>query len=249
VATRRPTIDEYWAQLARVLPDFPRDQQDTAVALYRALAHGRPLDTQAIAEALGTPPEVAAERIARDPLRAFAYVEEGHLVGFGGLAVAPMHHEFRVAGRTLWTWCAWDSLFIPAVLDQAADVSSPDPQTHETVRLRVSPTGIEHVTPSSAVVSFLLPDEGDFAQSTANVMGNFCHHVFFFASATSAEHWRAAHPGTFFYTPQDAFALGAHVDLDAAPVHSSHGCVAERTAHRLSVPFEDTVGACAIDLT
>ena len=211
MATERPTIDQYWAKLASVLPEFPPGQQETAVALYRALAQGQPLSAQAVAQALGVSTDAAADRLARDPMRAFVYAEQGQVVGFGGLAAAPMHHEFRVAGRTLWTWCAWDSLFIPAVLGQTAEVSSPDPQSHEPVRLRVSPAGIEHVTPASAVVSFLLPDEGDFARSAANVMGNFCHHVFFFTSSESGEQWRAAHPGTLLYTPQEAFELGARL--------------------------------------
>jgi hypothetical protein len=37
------------------------------------------------------------------------------VLGFGGLAVAPMHHRLEVDGRTLWTRCAWDSLFVPEI--------------------------------------------------------------------------------------------------------------------------------------
>lgn len=119
-----------------------------------------------------------------------------------------MQHEFRVKGQTLWTWCAWDSLFIPAVLGERADVSSPDPETRERVRLTVSPIGIERVEPSDAVVSFILPDATAFDQSAENVMGQFCHSVFFFTSRASAERWQASHDGTFLYSIADAFALG-----------------------------------------
>lgn len=115
-----------------------------------------------------------------------------------------MHHEFRVKGQTLWTWCAWDSLFIPMILGDTAEVSSPDPLVHVTV----SPIGIERVEPKDAVVSFPLPGEGDFDQSAENVMGTFCHSVFFFTSRESGERWRSTHEGTVLYALDDAFELG-----------------------------------------
>ena len=135
-----------------------------------------------VASVLGVSSQKAAEELARDPLRSFVYAKKGQIVGFGGLAAAPMHHEFRVKEQMLWTWCAWDSLFIPAILGDTAHVSSPDPQTLELVRVTVSPTGIERVEPEDAVVSFPLPGDGDFAHSAENVMGTFWHAVFFFTS-------------------------------------------------------------------
>ena len=40
-----------------------------------------------------------------------------------------MSHRFEVAGRTLYTWCAWDSLFLPQILGQEAEVESTCPLT------------------------------------------------------------------------------------------------------------------------
>ncbi|MGH7575101.1 MAG: organomercurial lyase [Longimicrobiales bacterium] len=45
-----------------------------------------------------------------------------------------MHHRFEIDARTLGTWCAWDSLFIPELLGEAARVQSTDPETGEVVR-------------------------------------------------------------------------------------------------------------------
>jgi alkylmercury lyase len=88
--------------------------------------------------------------------------EQGHIIGFGGLAVAQMHHRFEVDGRTLWTWCAWDTLFIPEILGKPARVTSADPENGGLIRLLVSPYRIESAEPEDAVVSFLLPDTQDF---------------------------------------------------------------------------------------
>ena len=206
-----PALEHYWTSLANVVPAFSLAQQRAAVTLYRELAKGEPVSTEAFARALGVPRAAAEEELGRDPLRAFVYADKGAIVGFGGLATVPMHHEFRVQGRRLWTWCAWDSLFIPTVLGETADVSSPDPETGEFVRLTVSPTGIDQVEPGEAVVSFLLPAADDFDQSAENVMGKFCHYVFFFASRASGERWAARHDGTFLYAPDEAFDLGGRL--------------------------------------
>ncbi len=203
-----PALEDYWRALANALPDFPPAQQHLAVALYRELARGAPLTDAQLATALGVTLPGAREALAQEPVRSFVYRQEGRIAGFGGLATAPMHHEFVVEGRTLWTWCAWDSLFIPAVLDATAEVSSPDPQSGEPVRLRVSPGGILQVEPVDALVSFLLPAADSFDESAENLMAAFCHHVFFFASSASAERWRASHGATFFYSPAEAFELG-----------------------------------------
>ncbi|MGH7546793.1 MAG: organomercurial lyase [Gemmatimonadales bacterium] len=194
-----PTVEQYWEALAAALPAFSPEDQRVAVTLYREVAKGQPVD--------------AAQLGDRDSLKPFAYYDEqGRVLGFGGLAAAPMHHRFEVDGRTLWTWCAWDSLFIPEILGKRARVTSPDPETGDPVRLVVTPHEIESAEPENAVVSFLLPDARDFGTSAANVMTNFCHFIFFFASPASGERWVARHPGTFLYSLDDAFALAKRLD-------------------------------------
>ena len=134
------------------------------------------------------------------------------MVGFGGLAAAPMHHRFEVNGRTLWTWCAWDSLFIPEILGCPARVTSPDPENRELVRLSVTPDWIESVEPSDAVISFTRLDSEAFGPSAANIMASFCHYIFFFISRASGERWTAKHPGTFLCTLDEAFVLAKRLN-------------------------------------
>jgi alkylmercury lyase len=115
-----------------------------------------------------------------------------------------MHHKFEVGGRTLWTWCAWDALFIPAILGADALVESADPVSGVPVRLTVTRDRVASVEPRSAVISFLLPDAEEFNKSAANVMAKFCHYGFFFTSMETGEYWTAKHPGTFLYAIDDA---------------------------------------------
>lgn len=211
--TKIPTLDEYWEKLAAGLLPFSPDEQRAAVTLYQELAKGQPVEVEQLAQVLGVSTSEARALLARDSIKAFIYPDEqGRVLGFGGLAAAPMHHRFEVDGRTLWTWCAWDGLFIPEILGKEARVTSRDPENGEVVRLVVSPDGIESAEPKDAVVSFLWPDTHDFDTSAANVMAKFCHFVFFFRSRSSGEHWIAKHPGTFLYSPEEAFVLAKRLN-------------------------------------
>lgn len=211
--SKAPALDEYWGKLeSQLLPFSPEDQR-AAVALYRELAKGKAVDAEQLGRALGLSSAESRALLQRDAIKAFIYPDkEGRVLGFGGLAAAPMHHRFEVAGRALWTWCAWDSLFIPGILGRSARVTSPDPETREIVRLVVTPDRIESVAPEEAVVSFIRLDAEIFRTSAANVMATFCNFVFFFASRSSGARWLGKNPGTFLYSLADAFTLARRLN-------------------------------------
>jgi len=203
-----PTPDEYWETLTPHLRRFSPEEQRAAVALYRELAKGRPVDDAQLGRALELSTAEAHALLERDPMKCLIYSDSlGRVLGFGGLAAAPMHHRFEVDGHDLSTWCAWDSLFIPQILGRPARVRSQDPESNELVRLVVTPERIESVEPNEAVISFIRPDAHVFHTSAANVMAKFCHFIFFFVSPSSGARWVKRNPGTFLYSLNDAFAL------------------------------------------
>lgn len=54
----------------------------------------------------------------------------GASIGFAGLSLRADHpRRFVVDGRAFTTWCAWDTLSLPALLQSNAVVESPDPET------------------------------------------------------------------------------------------------------------------------
>ncbi len=178
-----PDIDQYWHALEAALPTFAEDEQRAAITLYRELAKGSPVSTRQFAAALDVPVESAEDLLGRDSIRCLVYPdEEGNVLGFGGLAAKPMPHKLDLDGRTLWTWCAWDSLFIPEILGEQAQVESSDPHTGGTIRLTVTPNGVRSQEPETTVLSFVALDAELFNSSAENVMGSFCHFVFFFES-------------------------------------------------------------------
>lgn len=197
-------------RLAQALDAFPdtflnlsRDEQQVSLAIYRLLATGEPVPPVAIAAQAG----VAVERVGDllDRWNGVYRDAEGRVVGYWGLTPSEMTHRLEVAGRTVYAWCAWDALFLPALLGQTVQVTSKSPVTEEAIHLAVLPEGARSAGGTDVYVSFLEPDEEKLAE---DVIGSFCHYVFFFASLEEGREWTAAHPGTYLLTLDQAFELG-----------------------------------------
>src|SRR2546425_8594090 len=197
------------SELLSRLPTMTGEEQRLGLEIYRQLARGEPVSRAELARALEASTDTVEELLGRPNLKSLTYTDkEGRIIGFGGLAVREMPHRFKVDGRTLYTWCAWDSLFIPVILGEEAEVESPAPGSIVRVRLRVAPDGVERVQPPSAVMSFLLPSAQTFQADALKAMAVFCHFIFFFPDSDSAAEWTKGHPDTTVISISDAFELG-----------------------------------------
>jgi alkylmercury lyase len=175
---------------------FPAcDDAPLARAVLRELAQGRPVSISNL-----DPRAPAA--LARWPN--VMYDDEGRVVALSGLSLTPTAHRFTVGGRDLYTWCAWDTLFLPAMLDQVATVRSRCPVTGTDVRLTVAPGGVVDLDPPGMKVSFPPPT----ATSTADITRTFCCHVHFLAGSGAAEQWLERHGGGLALELDDAYELG-----------------------------------------
>jgi len=172
----------------------------------RGIATGEPLTRDLVrdlAHDLDTPNDVVTE-----VLRMAEFDTEGRIIGLLGLSQGSHPHQFTVAGRTLTTWCAWDTLFLAPVLGEPADVRSRDPATGTAIALRVSPEGVEG--PEDTVVSIVFPeiDEGG-SWDAARAQARFCSFVHFFEDRRSAERWFAEREVPAAFLPlKEAFRLG-----------------------------------------
>jgi len=115
-----------------------------------------------------------------------------------------MKHSFRVDGQQLYTWCAWDALFIPQIINKTAHVESTCPITNAKINLTVTPEGIVEHSPEDIVVSMINPDAGKF---NADIIKNFCHFIYFFSSENAGKEWVAKNEGTFLLTLEEAQEL------------------------------------------
>ena len=202
-------LDQARAMMDSV-PALGEDAKRLAVELYRQLAKGQPVRQEGLAKALGVPTEEIAALLEDEQLKGWVfYDEEKRVIGFRGLAIRKMPHRFEVYDRTLYTWCAIDSLFLPEMLAKPAKVESRDPHAGTAITLTVTPDGVESVEPAAAVMSILIGDTEVVKTNPTKVMASFCHHIFFLESPETGAEWAAQHgEGTFLVTLDEAFALG-----------------------------------------
>ncbi len=211
---RSVNLDEVAARIARVLASAASGdgrhglntlEQRLSVALYRLLAEGHPVPRALLAQRLHAPLNAVDEILDRWP--GVFSDQEHRVVGYWGLALPAAYaspHRLTIKGRALSAWCAWDTLFLPQLLGETAEVESTTPAGDATVRLTVTSDRVAHIDPIDAQMSFLLPDA---AEVQRDVVTTFCHFVHFFPSREAGERWAAGHDGTFLLTIEEAHAV------------------------------------------
>ncbi|CAM4160463.1 organomercurial lyase MerB [Nocardiopsis rhodophaea] len=194
-------IDTLTARLARTLDSLDGDRASVQLLqpLLRLLARGEPVSIEALAAATGHTVDKVRETLAKQPDTEYDAV--GRIIGYG-MTMKPTPHRFEVGGRTLYTWCALDTLVFPAVIGVPADVTSPCRATGEPVHLTVEPDHITGLEPSAAVISLVTPDQ------CTSVRTAFCDQVHFFTSRDTATEWLSDHPGGTVMDVRDAFTVG-----------------------------------------
>ena len=202
VTTGPGKLEEIASRLAVPFKKLPR--ADALLKLHSValtlLARGKPVSPAELAEVAGR----SVEEVLRDleGQRSVEYNENGEITGWG-LALLETPHRITVDGKALYTWCALDTLMYPVVLARTFDVESPCHETGIPVTVRVSPDGVEQVSPSTAVVSIVIPND------VSDVRVSFCNSVHYFASENTASAWVERHPEALLLSAEDAFTVGA----------------------------------------
>ena len=192
-----PTLAD---SLASTFPSC--DEAPLALALLDELAKGDPVGPAALATRARRSEGEVTDVVARWPNVHFD--DKGRVIAFSGLSLAPTPHRLEVAGRQLYTWCAWDTLFLPALLAQPASVASTCPVTGTEVRLSVGPAGVQSAEPASVRVSFPAPA----STVTSDITATFCCHVHFLADQDAAAQWLSGNDGALTLSLEDAVELG-----------------------------------------
>ena len=160
----------------------------------RLLADGRPVAATDVATVTGEPVAAVEAWLARMDAAGYELDEQGRLVG-AALTLRPTAHRIRVRGNDLYAWCGFDTMFLPILLDELAEVSSTCPVTQQPIELRILPDGtLSDVRPATTVVAIVGPAvlEGCATTGPASAV---CTQMLLFADVAAGEHWVADHPG------------------------------------------------------
>jgi len=184
--------------------------QDVACRqIMQALAEsGQPLAPVSLAARLQMSHKELATHLAHVPDTEFD--EQGNIVGWG-ITLVPTQHQFVLSERALFTWCAFDTVLFPSLLQVEAQVQSECAASGQPITFRAGPSGIEELTPTTSVLSLILP--------TARcdcVRGTFCQQSLFFQSEEAASLWMALHPEAVLLPVEEAAMLG-HITASMWP--------------------------------
>jgi alkylmercury lyase len=205
-------LERQWRIACPHLFALSLEERQAALLLLRELAKGEAIASPDLVRVLGVPPRTAEALLKETPLAPMVYWDDARRVaGFWGLSTIRTRHRLEIRGRTVWSWCAQDSLFLPELLGETANIESWNPESSEPIRLKVSPARIEGVEPAGVVVSMVSPDTID-KTSAARIIATACHYIFFFGSHESAELWVGRHPGLTILSIDEAFAFGKRLN-------------------------------------
>lgn len=190
--------------IRQVMPRLEADGRLVALQIYKGLAARGTISLAELSDRTG----MGAARVEAIilPWPGVYRDEAGDIVGFWGLAARPVSkHVLRINDQTRYAWCAWDCLFIPALLGESVQVRSVCPQTGDPIELIVAGDSVEHVRPATTVLSMLLADVDDSRQ---DIVSSFCHFVHFFKDEEAARKWAASRAGTRIITLHQGLELG-----------------------------------------
>ena len=194
---------------AGIPPDFGDENSRVLIKMWRTLGQGEPV-TQEMTTNVASELEISVETIDALLRQITERDSDDNIIGLMGLSLNQgWAHRLTLGQREFRTWCAWDTLFLPAMLGETAVIESESPVTGAPVRLTVTPNGVRSASPEGAVVSIATIDtEIHDVSSVEAIWSNFCHQVFFFRSMDEAREWAQGKTHVQLLSVEDAYQVG-----------------------------------------
>ena len=189
------------ADIQRVKSSLGAQVRDSHLipTLIRLLSAGEPVSVEQLSSRSGLTLAEVSDELAEHP--SLERDPEGAIVGFG-MTLRPTQHKFSFRGRTLYGWCATDTLMFPILLNEPGLVESVCSVTGGVIRLSVTPDGVESVDPTGTVVSEVRPTE-----RVDDIRGDICSVGLFFSSREAAAPWLEHYPQGQLHTVEYDFEI------------------------------------------
>jgi len=210
--TMEPTlVDDIVAELGAlgIPPDFGPGRSQLLLRVLERLGCGRPV-TEGQVHGMIADLDISQDE-AEEFLDGFCERDAGgRIIGCMGLSLSGRWpHRFYVNGTALRAWCAWDTLFLPTLLNRTASIVSFSPASKKEVRVTVSPVQVEWTCPNTAVVSIVNLNLADRDTcSVKSIWSTFCQQVYFFHTQQDAEEWAADKEYISILPVEEAYELG-----------------------------------------
>ena len=130
------TVEKFFDAFPNEYMSLSIEEQKISGKIYILLSEGNPVSIDDIADSIG---------IEKDHVKSITdkwtgiHYDDGDIIAYRGLAIGKSAHTLKLDDQILYTWCAWDTLFIPQIIGKTTKVESIDPITKESISLTVSP--------------------------------------------------------------------------------------------------------------
>jgi len=126
--------------------------------------------------------------------------EEGDITGYLGLSLSKTAHQLNFANKSLYAWCAMDTILLPRYLMHRWEIILKDPITDNPVKLSISDNLLEWTKPVPIFISWV--EKAD----SCDIRSSFCQYSYFFESELSANKWRIKNPAGNIYPVEPFFS-------------------------------------------
>ena len=171
-------------QLQKLLPDLKKEERQISKLLYQKLALGRPVTIEKIANEL----QKSIQDI-QDHLRQMVYVEYNEvreISAYRGVTLNQSNHYVFHNNSIIYTWCAFDTLFLSALLAEPVSISSICPTCGKTIAFTVADQSSACLKDADIIMSFVIPNKRHYSEDLQNA---FCCSVHFFCNQQCGSDW------------------------------------------------------------
>ena len=199
-------IDELKELFIQAFPKLDITGQQQAAQLYQLLAQGQPVNIEIFASHINLSTNETKRLL--DNWTGVSFNNKHQIDAFWGLSTSKTTHSFNTGQHILYTWCAWDLLFMPVILKQTITATTQCPLSKQKITLTISEHGIEEVNPADTMITFIKPT---LEQLKANVTSSFCQYIFFVESEQTGRKWQQQHNDGFLLELDQGFNLGKDI--------------------------------------
>lgn len=165
--------------LINLLPQLKKETRVLARLIYLELAKGKPVTFEQLENISGYP-EAQLTTIL-DELNYLEYDHNQAIVAYRGITLTPTPYRIEIDFLTektiVFSWCAFDALFLADLLQQNLTIFAECPSCHQAIKL----TFVNNKNHNSAkyhhYMSFILPSRDNYNQDLVN---SFCGYIHFY---------------------------------------------------------------------
>lgn len=189
-------------QLQKLLPNLKKEERQISKLLYQKLALGRSVSIKTIANELNKPIQDI-----QDHLKQMSYIEfnaASKISAYRGVTLNQTQHYVFHNNSKIYTWCAFDTLFLADLLAKPVSISSNCPTCFKAIDFKVTDHDLTSFKDTDIVMSFIIPSKVDICEDLQNT---FCSKVYFFCNEQCGSEWVDLSPAIRFFNFADSLII------------------------------------------